>query len=767
MTEQAHVTIVTSDRSTSSLVEAIVARDNFSVRTATHLGDIPDEELLGSILITDHTVELSADETRRHLARSSPPAVLLLHARAAEYRYPSWLPDECAFDLVRTPIDEEELIFRLGRLSRAGNMESGDEVREPPLDRRSTGQPEVLDLIGRTVFVDTPDYLLALAVDGRILLINPALLEATGYTAEESIGARFVELFLNSSDRRTAGTSLAAVARDNIEGRLQLEMKTKTGPPITVDWRYRARSVLDGSTPILVASGRDVTLRNRALDAMGDSQGVFRSILDRVQYGMLVVDPHLQVVYFNSVFVDHLASKSEDLIGREVEEVLNECVGLQSARKMTALIAECSLSGRSVDRRVFAAVIPSRGVRWFEMRITPIESREVRRTVVHLIDVTDRRSAQSNLIAREHHYRNLFTMAPLGILAVDRSGRIVEMNNKLLEMFESQDAGLSRRRNLLAFRPAVEAGFSEDLRRCFETGDTIVSERPYRSGTGRELMLRYYLTPLMSTRGVINQVQAFIEDISEKRRLERKLLQARKIQSIELLAGGIAHEFNNLLQVIQGYSEMLALEYRPPAQIPVAIREIRLATEQAAGLTAQLLTFACQREAVLAPNDFNEVVRAARALVGSSLLASLSIELSLEDGLPEVLVDRAQVAKLINNLAHNSKDAGGDHIVARISTSSVVVDEAMGSRDEDALPGRYVRLRYEDNGRGIADDDIDRIFDPFFTTKKLGQGPGLGLSETHGIMKAHGGFVDCRSRPGHGAVFDFYFPLSVDRTQKN
>lgn len=767
MTELTQVTIVTSNKSTSSLIETIVAREGYSVRTAVRLNDLSSEEKLRSILVIDHTGGLLLGEIQRLLARLSPPAVLLLQTPTLEYRNPSWLPAECSFDFVRMPVDEEELIYRLSRLSAATAEVPRARAQGRSVDNHSRGRAESLDLIGRTMFVDTPDYLLALAIDGRILHINPALLEATGYTAEESIGARFTELFVNSSDRPTAGTSLAAVARDNIEGRLELEMRTKSGAPIKVDWRYRARSILDGSTPIVVASGRDVTLKSRAVDAMGDSQGVFRSILDRVQYGLLVLDSHLQVIYFNSVFVDHFVSKYDDLIGRRIDEVLDECVGLQSARRMAAVIAECSLSGRSVDRRVFAAAIPNRGVRWFEMRITPIESGEIRRTVVHLIDVTDRRSAQSNLIAREHHYRNLFTTAPLGIVAVDREGRIVEMNDKLFEMFESKDSGLSRRRNLLTFQPAVETGFSDDLRRCFRTGETIVSERPYRSATGRELVFRYYLTPLMSQRGVINQVQAFIEDISEKRKLERKLLQARKIQSIELLAGGIAHEFNNLLQVIQGYSEMLALEYRPPTQIPLAIREIRLATEQAAGLTAQLLTFACQGEAVLLPNDLNEVVRGARALLGGTLLASSSIELSLEEGLPKVLVDRAQVAKLINNLARNSKDAGGDHILVRISTARVVVDEAMGAREEDALPGRYVRLRYEDNGRGIAEADIDRIFDPFFTTKKLGQGPGLGLSETHGIMKAHGGFLDCRSQPGQGAVFDFYFPLSVEQDKKN
>ena len=758
MTGPTHVIIATSDKSTSTLIEAIIAKGNYTVRTVSDLSTLSSEETAVSILITDQTGGRLPDSIRRRLARLSPSAVLFLQAPSLPCRYSSWLPVGCSLDFIRTPVEEEELIFRLSRLAATKTEASMTRGRD---------HSETLDLIGRTMFVDNPDYLLALAIDGRILHINPALLEATGYTAEESIGARFTELFLNDSDQRTAGTSLAAVARDNTEGRLEMEMRTKTGAPIKVDWRYRTRSVLDDSTPIIVASGRDVTLWNRAVDAMGDSQGVFRSILDRVQYGMLVLDPHLQVVYFNSVFVDHFSSKHDELIGRKIEEVLNECVGLQSARKMAALIAECSLNGKSVDRRVFAAVIPNRGVRWFEMRVTPIESSKIRRTVVHLIDVTDRRSAQSNLIAREHHYRNLFTTAPLGIIAVDREGRIVEMNNKLLEMFESQDAGLSRRRDLFTFPPVVETGFSEDLKRCFETGDTIVSERPYHSGTGRELILRYYLTPLKSARGVINQVQAFIEDISEKRRLERKLLQARKIQSIELLAGGIAHEFNNLLQVIQGYSEMLALEYQPPAQVPVAIREIRLATEQAAGLTAQLLTFACQREAVLVPNDLNEVVRGARALVGSTLLASSSIELSLEEELPIVRVDRAQVARLINNLARNSKDAGGDRILVRISTASVVVDEALGAREEDALPGRYVRLRYEDNGRGIAEDDIDRIFDPFFTTKKLGQGPGLGLSETHGIMKAHGGFLECRSQPGHGAIFDFYFPIALEHSQKN
>ena len=258
------------------------------------------------------------------------------------------------------------------------------------------------------------------------------------------------------------------------------------------------------------------------------------------------------------------------------------------------------------------------------------------------------------------------------------------------------------------------------------------------------------------------QQARFISDLKraaeEKERLEGQLLQARKMESIGRLAGGVAHDFNNMLGVILGHAE-LALEGPLPDQaLRDGLQEIRKAAERSADLTRQLLAFARKQTAVPKVLDLNETVegmlKMLRRLIGEH------IELDWRPGrdLGPVRVDPSQIDQILVNLCVNARDAIGESGKVSLATASAVLDEAACAGHEGVLPGEYVRLSVGDSGCGMDAQTLAQIFEPFFTTKPMGQGTGLGLATVYGIVKQNQGLIHVDSEPGQGTLFQIYLP---------
>lgn len=368
------------------------------------------------------------------------------------------------------------------------------------------------------------------------------------------------------------------------------------------------------------------------------------------------------------------------------------------------------------------------------------------------------------MVDPERHYRTLVEAAPLGIFVIDRSGAILEMNKKVLEIVGSPSEETTKGRNVLTYPPLVAAGFSRDVNACFDTGRPVTAERAYHSGWGRETVLRYHLTPLVPDKGPAQQLQAIVEDVTETRRLERQLLHARKMRSLGLLAAGIAHEFNNLLQVIDGYAELLAQDCSATSRRGVTeIREIQTAARRGVDLTNGMLAFGNNLEVNLEPVDLNKEIATSVELLRPTLAKPVAVSLRLGDDLPSVRADAVQIHQALAQLLQNSADAlsvGGN-----IEISTVMVYRVPGEQllEGDPTAAPYIRLRLRDDGEGILPDDLSSVFDPFFSTRPIGKRRGLGLSVVYGIMTAHGGFVECESTPGEGSVFDLYFPADGGR----
>jgi len=244
--------------------------------------------------------------------------------------------------------------------------------------------------------------------------------------------------------------------------------------------------------------------------------------------------------------------------------------------------------------------------------------------------------------------------------------------------------------------------------------------------------------------------------VTERRRMEERLAEAEKLEAVGRLAGGVAHDFNNLLTVISGYAAILRKD--PSATQP--LDEIEHAAEQASALTRQLLAFS--RRQVLRPQvvDVNDIVGGMEAMLERIIGDDVHVTVQLADGIAPVKADRAQIERVVLNLAANARDAMPRGGRLTIETANVELDEGYVASHGDVTPGPHVLLAISDSGVGMSDDVRKRLFEPFFTTKSGGGGTGLGLATVFGVVKQSGGSIFVYSEEGRGSTFKIYLPVS-------
>ena len=247
-------------------------------------------------------------------------------------------------------------------------------------------------------------------------------------------------------------------------------------------------------------------------------------------------------------------------------------------------------------------------------------------------------------------------------------------------------------------------------------------------------------------------------DITDHLRLEHQFHQAQKMESVGRLAGGVAHDFNNGLSVIMGYTELALDRMAESDPLYANLQEILKAANHSKDITRQLLAFA--RKQTVAPKilDLNATVESMLKMLRRLIGEDIDMAWLPDSGLWPIRIDPAQVDQILANLCVNARDAIAGVGKLTIETQTIHLGPDFCSHHPDAVSGDYVLLSVSDDGSGMDSDTLDHIFEPFFTTKALGKGTGLGLSTVYGIVKQNNGFIDAVSRPGQGTTFKLYFP---------
>ena len=337
--------------------------------------------------------------------------------------------------------------------------------------------------------------------------------------------------------------------------------------------------------------------------------------------------------------------------------------------------------------------------------------------------------------------------------------RIQKVNQAFCDMLGYEESELIGRMVAEVTHPEDTGGTPESAKRLLGGAESIVRlQKRYIRKDGTSVEAETTLSLVKDSGGRPLYAVAMIEDVTEQRKLEDKLHQVLRLESVGQLAGGVAHNFNNALTAISGYSELLArrLDAEDPAMRD--LEQIQRVAEQSAHLTRQLLAFSRQEDVHPSVFNLNEAVESTRDLLSPLLGDQLRIRLRLDRGLPSVSSDRTQLEQIITNLILNARDAMSQGDLLTIDTDAVEVDEAAARLNPEATPGRYVRLVVRDTGVGMQEETVARIFEPFFTTKEPGEGVGLGLAMVHGAVKQGGGFITVESTRDVGSTFTIFLP---------
>lgn len=392
----------------------------------------------------------------------------------------------------------------------------------------------------------------------------------------------------------------------------------------------------------------------------------------------------------------------------------------------------------------------------------------------HSILMREKEDARKKLKISERKYRYLINSYPDLVYTLDNDGKFTFINKaSWSHLGYRADRLLGEHYSVVVYEGDLEkAKYYFNERRTGERASNAVELRLKSKHDGNEIELLNSgsLVVELKARGLYDRPVDLKEkkflgtlgvarDIRYRKRLEAQLRYAQKMEAVSTFAGGMAHEFNNLLQVVLGYSELMLLGKSEGDPGYEELHQIMEAARRGGELTQRLLTFSHKAETKMTPIHLNHELKRLKDFLHSALPSSIEVQLFLAAQLYPVCADTSHLEQLLMILALNARDAMPEGGKIFIETANVTVEERYCNTHLEVRPGNYVRLTFSDTGRGMDMEAQRHIFEPFFTTKQIGHGTGgLGLAVAYGIAKIHGGYITCSSEPGAGTSFRIYLP---------
>lgn len=382
-----------------------------------------------------------------------------------------------------------------------------------------------------------------------------------------------------------------------------------------------------------------------------------------------------------------------------------------------------------------------------------------------IVDIQERKEQEERLRESEARYRGIIENMQDGYYRTNNEGMLVFVSPAMVNMlgYDSLDEILGLSAELFWMCPELRKSMLVQIK---QQGKVIDYEIQLLSKNGKVIHCATSSTFYRDHSGEILGVEGIVRDIGERKHMQEQLLQAQKLESIGRLAGGVAHDFNNMLSVILGHSELMLSRLSPDDQLYAGLRNIQQAAEQSANLTRQLLAFARKQTINLQVLDLNKTVEGMLNMLRRLIGENITLSWSPCPALASIKMDPSQIDQILINLCVNARDAipGTGKII--IETNAASLDEAYCSKHTGFLPGDYIQLVVSDTGYGMDDKTLLLLFEPFYTTKETGKGTGLGMAMIYGIVKQNNGFINVDSEPGRGTTFRLYFPCCTDKADR-
>jgi PAS domain S-box-containing protein len=622
--------------------------------------------------------------------------------------------------------------------------------------------------------------------NGRFVECNEAALRIAGFTVKEQlIGLGPVDI---SPEYQPDSESSA----DKAERMITLAYENGFH---YFEWMHRrfngselALEVLLTAIPVkgrrlLHVSWRDISARKRAEEALRESEERYRSLVENSNESIFVAQDGM-LRYVNRAGVQMGGYSEQEVFSKPFLELIHP----DDRARIGELHLKRLRDEKVQSRNSFRIICKNGDIKWVELGGALIQFEERPAVLSIATDITERKQAEEMLRESERRLSDIVNFLPDATFAIDTEGTITTWNRAIEQMtgktkeqmlgcrnYEYAIPFYGRRRPILIDLTLENREETKEKYSYVErSGDTLTAEvfTPLlHEGKGAHLW--GIATLLRNEKGMICGAIESIRDITdrkraeeEKARLEAQLQQAQKMESVGRLAGGVAHDFNNMLVVILGHTEM-ALEQVDPAQpLHADLEEIRKAAERSASLTRQLLAFA--RKQTIAPKvlDLNQTVEGMLTMLERLIGEDVHLSWLPKADLWPVIVDRSQIDQLLTNLCVNARDAIADVGKITIETGNSAIDEAYCADHAGFMAGEYVLLAVTDDGCGMDKETLSHLFEPFFTTKEMGKGTGLGLATVYGIVKQNNGFINVYSEPGHGTRFTIHLPRHSGKTEQ-
>jgi PAS domain S-box-containing protein len=495
---------------------------------------------------------------------------------------------------------------------------------------------------------------------------------------------------------------------------------------------------------------REATMRMRAVDAFRTVSSRQEALLDAVPDIIMEVDKAKVYLWANRAGMEFFG---EDVIGREASFYFE---GIQDTYDVVQPLFEGDENVTYIESWQRRRDGEKRLLAW-HCRALKDEQGNVTGALSAAQDITERKRAEHDLLASEARYRRLFESAKDGILILDAgTGKIVDVNPFLIELLGFPHEYFLGKRlwEIGLFKDIVAS--EEAFLELQEKGFIRYEDLPLERSDGRPIDVEFVSNVYLVDSAKV--IQCDIRDVTARKSLEEQLHQAQKMEAIGQLAGGVAHDFNNILQGMVGYSSLLLDRLPEHDETHEFAEEILQGAERAAGLTRQLLAFSRRQTLEMEDLELAEVVHGLTKMIRRLIGENIEVAVMDGRGLGMVHADRGQMEQVLLNLSINARDAMPEGGALTIGTENVALDSEYCNLHTWASPGRYVLLSVTDTGCGMDARTQARIFEPFFTTKALGKGTGLGLSTVYGIVRQHQGMVQVYSEVGLGTTFKVYLP---------
>jgi two-component system, cell cycle sensor histidine kinase and response regulator CckA len=474
--------------------------------------------------------------------------------------------------------------------------------------------------------------------------------------------------------------------------------------------------------------------RKRSADSLMLSEFKYRSVVENIKEVIFQVNEHGCWTFLNPAWTEITGFKLKDTLGTRVAEYVHA----EDRERHWELFQQLIHRRQSFFRDETRYLANDGTFRWVEVYAQPTLDPNVFGTSGTIRDITERKRAEAEIEKLAAFVR----LNPDPVMELASDGTLTYLNPAAREM--ARALGLEDPEAIL---PRDSAAVARD---CLRLGQSKAGQEV--AICGRTLSWSFF--PIVASQ----VVHCYGTDVTERINLEQQLRHAQKLESVGQLAAGVAHDFNNILTIIQGHSDRLVEKCEKDLELAEPLTQISAAAKRASSLTRQLLMFSRKQVIQSKVIDLNALLGDLAKMLHRLIGDNIALESSYAGDIPAIEADPGMIEQIIVNLAVNARDAmpkGGQLL---ITTSAVAVDDAYVQQHHEARTGRFVALGVRDTGCGMTRDTLERIFEPFFTTKEVGKGTGLGLATVYGIVKQHQGWLDVSSEVNIGTTFRIYFP---------